>query len=185
MNTRNIIICILVVAFMAVLLPHQALAGRGCTSQTDTSPAEYIKVDKNAPGTKFNATLTIDYRTNAACASSFDRDMHFFMRMEGNVLTSAQQYGGVEFLTFDGIEECVLYGPPDEAVAISAQQAALETFFEGTVNPYIYGCDPDAVEGEFMCPTSAVKSVNKVVEDDNFYPDPFYIIMDLVIAIQD
>jgi hypothetical protein len=36
-----------------------------------------------------------------------------------------------------------------------------------------------------MCPTFGVKSVNKVVEDGNFSPDPFYIIMDLVIAIQD
>jgi hypothetical protein len=105
--------------------------------------------------------------------------------MEGNTITSQQQFGGPELMAFDGVEECVPYDHPNNAEAIEDQQEALETFFHRNVLPYIYGCDPDSVDPEFMCPTFGVKSVNKVVEDGNFSPDPFYIIMDLVIAIQD
>jgi len=196
MKLKHLVTCSFILIFVLFLSVNITFAGRGCTSQSDTSPVQYIDVDKTAPGTKYNATLTVIYETSASCGAPAV-DMHMFLRLEGNLRNSAQNFSGTELRPFDGIAECLPYepgGPYSLPDTIELQQAAVEEFFKYIVNPYIYdlkhpddpdGCDPEAVDPAQMCPAFGLKSVDRVVEDSNVAPGPFWIMLDLVIAIQD
>jgi hypothetical protein len=191
---------ILIILSIVFFCSSPLLAGRGCDSPSGANSSDYIVVDKNAPGTKYNATLTIYYDNEASCAFSpipaNYKDMQFFLRMEGNVLKSENATSGTDLFSFGGQAVCVPYWEDyfySEEDATALQQAALEEFFKYVVNPYIYsqnhpddpdGCDPDSTDPASACPTFALKSFDKVVEDDpTGYPQ--FMMMDLVIAIQD
>ena len=207
MRKKVFIIGMTVITIMVFMSVQTAMAGRGCQSQTsEDGPQQYIDVDKTAPGTKYDATLVIYYTDVSSCAitpitpNTWNlRDMHFFMRIKANIRQGGGDnwLAGQEILPFDGVAECVAYYSDDyinELDAIEDQQDALEDFFRLEVNPLIYewnnpedpnGCEPDAIDPLEQCPEFALKNASDIVEDFPWDDGPEYVIMDLVIAIED
>ena len=194
---RLLVTAILVAGLLVSASP--AMAGRGCTGP-NLDPEDFIEVDKTAPGTKYNATMTIYYDEDASCASSLVpsnmRDMRFFMRLEGNIIQGVHWAGGTELVPFAGVAECIPYwngaGYTGEE-AVELQQQAIQEFFRLIVNPVIYswshpedsdGCDPASADPDQMCPAFALKSIDKLV-DGEYLNEQDITIVDLVIAIQD
>lgn len=191
MKRRSVTILIFVITIIIFTGVPEAIAGRGCTGP-NVDPENYIMVNKNAPGTKYNVTLTIYYVDGASCAMSPVptnlKDMHFFVRVEGNTIHGLHDFGGAELLHFGGIGECIPYwsgGGYSGEAAIVAQQQAINDFFKFVAIPHIYGCDPFTSDPDQMCPPFALKSINKIVENDMITDDPKFTIMDFVIAIKD
>ena len=176
---------------IVICMPLQTMAARGCTGYDLEN--FWIDVVKTAPGTKYNATLTIYYSDSDPAVCSGLTDMHFFLRVEGNTVQAIKNYEGSEIFSFDGIAECIQYQyggskPPSEAYADQAEAAF--AFLKYVVNPGIYawnnlddfdGCDPDSLDPDQVCPSFAVKEISKVVEDQLNYQK--FMIMNLILAI--
>ena len=185
--------------FILLFFSSTVMAGRGCTGP-NIDPENFIVVDINAPGTKYDAVLTIYYDENASCATSFIssnmRDMRFFMRLEGNIIQGVHWAGGTELVPFAGVAECIPYWngagyTAEEAVEL--QQQAIHEFFRLIVNPALYGwnhsedddgCDPSSQDPDNMCPAFALKSIDKLVDGD-YLNEHDMTIVDLIIAVQD
>lgn len=189
MKKKNIAFWCLILSIMVLGLPPIAMAGRGCADVGATP--DYISIDKTAPGTKYNATLTINYAEGASCdvfpIPPNKKDMQFFMRVEGNVKKGSQITSGQELYSFEGVGECIPYWNDfhyTEHEAVAAQQLALHEFFQYVAVPYIYGCDPSSSDPDQMCPPFALKSVGKIVDHDDG-GGTLFTMMNLVIAIQD
>ena len=199
MKFKNLaIICVGISVLFFCIVPL-AEAGRGCTG-INTDPLNYIQVDKTAPGTKYNATMTLFYDPMASCATTPApanmRDMHIFLRIEGNMLKGFHDAGGSELAPFAAIAECVPYWNDFYTTgqqAIAEQQLRVNEFFRLVVNPRIYswnhpedpdGCVPGATDTSQMCPPFAVKSIDNIVEGD-VLNETDMTIMDIVIAIED
>jgi hypothetical protein len=168
MKTTKGLILSLVMMAMILTWVQQAEAARG--SQVGADGESVIEVFPNAPGTKYSGPLTIYYIQDPYMAGYYF--MHFFMRLRKGV--SLYSFSGVTEMSYDYTSDT------------EGQQEAIRNFIQYTAIPILY-------PGEL--PTALVKSVDMVVEDNEFEydgccEDPdgetmYFIIMDVVIAVQD
>ena len=141
MKPKSVVITVITVLAIFVSASN-TIAGRGFNEVSDDDPADYILVDKNAPGTKYDGTLTIYYTNASACGFTPPvsyRDMSFFLRLSGNVESGDHHSDpGQEHKSFSGLEHCVPYeegGINSTEDAVIEQQLALMYFFQSVVNP--------------------------------------------------
>ena len=199
---RNRIIC-LVVCVAIVLSASPALAARGCNQTTPREPADFIQTDQVPPGsTKYSGILTVYYRETEV--SSY-KDVHFFLRLSGNLYHGGGNpfpsspwgvvgvNGGHELLSFDYVAEDILYSGEE---GIAQQQAAFMHFLRNVVNPYIFKlnslsgtevCYPYNPDLPLIpeCPPVFLHSVDNVIEDSGIGSGLWFVMMDMVIAIDE
>ena len=160
--TRKIqILFLAIVMFFAFAGPAFSALSTEVTSDTTV-----FTVDSKAHGTKYAGTLTIYYATGPGYPGDTTADMYVFLRLEQrkDLYAFATVVEGVDYIASD----------------ISNQQIDIETFIAETVIPALYpGVEP--------APTFAIKSVDNAVQEDplNNPSDLFFVVLDVVIAVQD
>jgi len=195
MRTKKLFVLVMILTIVSLMAVPPAIAGRGCEDGQPFTDYIIVAVDKTAPGTKYNVTLTLYYQDSTACPPN---DMYMFARVKGNTVQAIQDWEGNDLLSFGGTAQCIQYSGTDGSLpaseAYAMQREAVEDFFTYVVNPGIYaykhlddydGCDPDSLDPEQVCPEFAIKSITNLIEDGTGDAGGLrFMVLDLVLAIQ-
>ena len=132
---------------------------------------ELIDASGNAPGTKYDGTITVYFDTEDYETLSYFSDMYFFLRLRK----------GQEKYSFSGVAYSVDWRQSN----IPGQLDLLDEFIGTTVIKNLYNCNPDPTTG--TCPEYSLKSYNlDVNEDESGGSSTFrFWIVDIVIGVVD
>jgi hypothetical protein len=203
MNIKSGFLFLLVFSVAIFILNPEAMAARGCNLTQPMEPADFIETDEVPPGcTKIDGTVAVYYKDTDV---SNIKDVHFFLRLIGNFTYGGGNpipsdpwgvvgvSGGKEIMSFDYLAEDILYS--GEA-GIAQNQEAFKYFLENVVNPHIYKvkspsgeevCYPHNPNQQLMpeCPPIFLHSVSNVIEDSGIGSGLWFVIGDLIIAIDE